>query len=74
MLFTGASRPGAGGYAHAERREHQSRRMSAYALACDTLAPRLSDADMAVVRESGELPDWFYDEVRKAAKAHMRRR
>jgi hypothetical protein len=48
--------------------------MASYSLAVDTIAGRLSKDEEVALRESGALPDWFFDAVEKERKAYRRSR
>lgn len=54
--------------------EVRSGRMASYSLAVDTIAGRLSKDEEVALRESGALPDWFFDAVEKERKAYRRSR
>jgi hypothetical protein len=46
----------------------RSRSMMRYAVAVDELSRRLTDAERAVLRATGEVPDWFLGEVRHRSR------
>lgn len=50
----------------------KSDRMASYAFPVDTVARRLSQDEAAALRESGTLPDWFFDAVEEERKADRR--
>ena len=49
-----------------------SDRMASYADPVDTAAARLSTDEQTALRDSGTLPDWFFDAVEKERKAERR--
>jgi hypothetical protein len=48
--------------------------MASYSVAVDIVAGRLSNGEVAALREGGALPDWFFDAVEKERKACRRSR
>lgn len=52
----------------------RSGRMAGYSVAVDTVAGRLSQNEEMALRESGALPDWFFDAVEQERKAARRAR
>jgi len=46
--------------------------MASYADPVDTAAARLSTDEQTALRDSGTLPDWFFDAVEKERKAERR--
>jgi hypothetical protein len=48
--------------------------MAGYSVAVDTVAGRLSQDEEMALRESGALPDWFFDAVEQERKAARRAR
>lgn len=47
-------------------------RMRAYSIAVDAAAERLDQEETATLRQSGTLPDWFFDAVEEERKAFRR--
>jgi hypothetical protein len=54
--------------------EARNDRMASYAFPVATVAERLSKDEEEALRESGTLPDWFFDAVEKERKADRRSR
>lgn len=54
--------------------EVRSGRMASYSLPVDAVAGRLSKDEEVALRESGTLPDWFFDAVDEERKAYRRSR
>jgi hypothetical protein len=46
--------------------------MAKYAFPVDTVAERLSKDEVVALRETGTLPDWFFDAVEAERKARRR--
>lgn len=51
------------------RREYASERMTAYALAVDDAAQKLSPEERKHLRAAGEVPDWFMADVERRYQA-----
>jgi hypothetical protein len=49
-----------------------SGRLASYSVPVDRVAERLSPAEVAALRERGQLPDWFFDAVEHERKAFLR--
>ena len=52
--------------------EAKTDRMARYAEPVDKVAERLSVDEQAALRDTGTLPDWFFDAVEKERKAERR--
>lgn len=52
--------------------EERNERMADYAFPVDTVAGRLSKDEEVALRESGTLPDWFFDAVEAERKAERK--
>ena len=55
------------------RRRRISKRMRRYVIACAELVPRLEPEEMAIVRVSGRLPEWFFPALRRQSRPWRRR-
>ena len=62
------------GLSHQMSNEAKSDRQSDYAYAADRAAARLNQVEEAELRQTGALPDWFFDAVEEERKAYRSRR
>jgi hypothetical protein len=62
-----------GWFGNDTKHEHLSRRMEFYSLAVDSVARRLSAAERATLRATGQVPTWFLAEVCREYRAERRR-
>ena len=73
ILGASSSRSRSGpGYARDLSSETTSGRMASYSVPVDTVAARLSPAEVAALRERGTLPEWFFDAVEEERKVFLR--
>lgn len=73
-IITASGRPVGTRFASELRSEVKSGRMARYAFPVDTVAGRLSKDEEVALRETGTLPDWFFDAVEAERKARRRLR
>jgi hypothetical protein len=70
-IATGRKRLGTR-FANELGQEAKGDRMASYAFPVDSVARRLSQDEVAALRESGTLPDWFFDAVEEERKEDRR--
>ena len=76
QLMSGVG-PRSNGQAHRARKELGGHRMREYALACDAVAKTLTPEELDAVRQSAQLPPWFFPavkQIRGEQIAYMRSR
>jgi hypothetical protein len=72
--FIGFSQRGSARWASDTQGAARSDRLAAYEIAADRVAARLNQVEEAELRQTGALPDWFFDAVEEERKAYRSRR
>ncbi|MEV5570604.1 hypothetical protein AB0L06_11170 [Spirillospora sp. NPDC052269] len=58
--------------AHSYTQEISNDRLTDYAVAVDEATERLNKPEVDLLRATGELPSWFYDEVERLCEVWRR--